>query len=115
MKQVRASEGKLIPLLVSEPTPQVPDVPSARQLGVTVDEGAMGYSHILAAPPNLPEELQKAWSDVFAKVAQDSEWKAQMEKAGYPPAPLAGADLKAAVRSTLEACERNKDAAQYVK
>ena len=111
MRMVRANEGKLIPMFVAaqERVPQIKDIPSAKDLGVTVDDSVLGYAHILAAPSNLPPDIKKMWEETLMNVFKDPEWDAQMNKAGYPPSGLTGDRMAAGVKQTLESTEKFKD------
>jgi len=111
MRMVRANEGKLIPMFVaaSERVSQVKEVPSSKELGLHLEESVLGYSHILAAPPNLPPETKKAWEETLNKVFNDPQWSAQMNKAGYPPSGLIGEKLSSGVAATLAATGKFKE------
>jgi tripartite-type tricarboxylate transporter receptor subunit TctC len=111
MRMVRANEGKLIPMFVaaSERIPQIKEVPCSKELGVSLEESVLGYSHILVGPPNLPPELRKVWEDTLNKIFNDPEWSAQMNKAGYPPSGLTGEKLTSGVMETLTATGKFKE------
>lgn len=112
LRNVRASEGKLIGMFITAPAPDSPDLKDiavARDLGVQLDEDLLVESRVVIAPPNLPADLQRAWEQVFAKVYSDQEWIAQMKKAGYNPAALQGSDLKATVTKAFDAVDKHKD------
>ncbi len=111
MRAVNANEGKLVPMFVaaSERVPQIKDVPSMKDLGLNLEESVLGYSHILTAPAGVSPEIKKIWEETMNKVFNDQEWKDQMDKAKYPPAPLSGDKLNAEVMKTLEGAEKFKD------
>jgi tripartite-type tricarboxylate transporter receptor subunit TctC len=111
MRMVRANEGKLIPMFVaaSERISQIKEVPCSKELGVSLEESVLGYSHILVGPPNLPPELRKVWEDTLNKIFNDPEWSAQMNKAGYPPSGLTGEKLTSGVMETLTATGKFKE------
>lgn len=111
MRSVQANEGKIIPMFVAanERVPQLKDVPSSKDLGVSLDDSVLGYSHILVAPAGLSPDLKKMWDETLNKVFNDQEWKDQMDKAKYPPAPLTGEKLTAEVNKTLDGAEKFKD------
>lgn len=111
IRAAQANEGKIIPLFVAgnERVPQIKDVPSSKDLGVNLDDSVLGYSHILVAPAGMSPEIKKMWEDTITKVFNDQEWKGQMDKAKYPPAPLSGDKLTTEVNKTLDGAEKFKD------
>ncbi|MHB8918455.1 MAG: tripartite tricarboxylate transporter substrate binding protein [Desulfocucumaceae bacterium] len=111
IRAAQSNEGKIIPLFVAgnERVPQIKDVPCSKDLGVNLDDSVLGYSHILVAPAGLSPEIKKMWEDTITKVFNDQEWKDQMDKAKYPPAPLSGDKLTAEVNKTLDGAEKFKD------
>jgi tripartite-type tricarboxylate transporter receptor subunit TctC len=111
IRMVRAGDGKLIAMFVAaaERVPQIKEVPSAKDLGIHLEESVLGYSHILVSPPNVPADVKKMWEETLTKVFNDPEWAAQMNKAGYPPSTLLGANLQAGVEATLDATGKFKD------
>ena len=111
MRMVRANEGKLLPMFVaaSERVTQIKEVPCSKELGISLEESVLGYSHILVAPSNLPPEIKKAWEETLNRVFNDQEWTAQMNKAGYPPSGLIGEKLTAGVTATLTATGKFKE------
>lgn len=111
IRAAQSNEGKIIPLFVAanERVPQIKDVPCSKDLGVNLDDSVLGYSHILVAPAGMSPEIKKMWDDTITKVFNDQEWKDQMDKAKYPPAPLSGDKLTAEVNKTLDGAEKFKD------
>ena len=111
MRMVRANEGKLLPFFVaaSERVADIKNVPCAKDYGLTLEESVLGYSHILVGPPNLPQDIRKAWEETLSAVFKDPEWAAQMNKAGYPPSGLIGEKMVSAVKATLDSTQKFKD------
>jgi len=111
MRMVRANEGKLIPMFVaaSEKVQQIKEVSTSRELGISLEESVLGYSHILVGPPNLAPELRKVWEETLDKIFADPDWSAQMNKAGYPPSGLTGANLTSGVMATLTSTGKFKE------
>ena len=112
MRMVRASEAKLIPLFVCEKVPELKEIPSAKDLGISFEKLALPllrYSHVLYASPGLPPELKKMWDEILNKVFIDPEWLARMNKIGIPPSGLTGGKLSAIVTETFETTEKFKD------
>ncbi|MBI4634569.1 MAG: tripartite tricarboxylate transporter substrate binding protein [Deltaproteobacteria bacterium] len=109
MRQVKTSEDKMIPLLVSSKVPGL-NVPSGKELGITVDELVMDHPHTMAGPPGMPSDVQRMWEETFVKVTKDPEWIAKMEKLGYPASPLIGKKkLDAPIAATMGRMDKYKD------
>ena len=109
LRQVKATDNQLLPLLVSSRVPGL-NVPSAQEFGIKVDEILMDHPHILAAPPGLSPAIRSLWEETFTKVFKDPEWSAKMDKLGYPASPLLGKDkLDAIIAAIMAGIERNKD------
>ncbi len=109
---VRASEGKLVPMFLCEKTPEVKDIPTAKELGVTFEEAMiplLKYSHVLYGPPNLPPEVRKAWDDTLNRTFKDPEWAARMNKAGFTPAGFTGEKMATFIKEGFQATEKYKD------
>lgn len=105
---MRATNNQLIPVFVDtdEPVPGL-TVPTAKELGVKLEEGVMGDTHTLAGPPGLPAEIRKMWEDTLSKVFKDEEWFDRMSKIGFPPGPLAGDELNSMINAIRGNIERN--------
>ncbi len=109
MRQVRTSEDKMIPLLVSTKVPGL-NVPSGKDVGIEVDELVMDHPHMMAAPPGLPADIRRLWEETFTKVMKDPEWIAKMDKLGYPASPVVGKDkLNASIAAIMGRMDRYKD------
>ena len=110
-KQVNASEGKLIPafLAADKRDSHMPNVPSSKELGLTLDGSVLGAAHIVAGPPGMSKELQDLMIGVLKKAMADPEFIAQMEKAGYPVVPLFDKELTDTVNGVAKVMEQNKD------
>ena len=108
-RQVRASEGQLIPLLVDsqERIPGV-EVPSIKEVGIQ-SECIYGSSKVVAVPPGFSPELRRIWEETLSKVLGDPEWSAQMNKIEFPPTVLTGSNLDAWIKSMLDNVEKDKD------
>jgi tripartite-type tricarboxylate transporter receptor subunit TctC len=109
MRQVRTSEDKMIPLLVSTKVPGL-NVPSGKDVGIEVDELVMDHPHMMAGPPGLPADIRRIWEETFARIVKDPEWIAKMDKLGYPPSPVIGKDkLNASITAIMGRMDRYKD------
>lgn len=62
----------------------IPDVPTARELGYPALERIIGWS-ALYGPPKMDRKMIAIWGDVLQKVARDPQWTAATEKIGSVP------------------------------
>jgi len=78
--------GELRALFVTTPErlKSLPDVPTARELGIEKMEQITGWSGI-AGPPNMPRELVQRIASLMEKVGQDPAWIQATENAGSVP------------------------------
>jgi tripartite-type tricarboxylate transporter receptor subunit TctC len=61
--------------------PDIPDVPTVRELGHPGLEAIIGWS-ALYGPPAMPSHLVTFWREALAKVAADPQWIAGTERIG---------------------------------
>jgi tripartite-type tricarboxylate transporter receptor subunit TctC len=109
MRQIKASDNKMIALVVSSLVPGL-NVPSIRDFGIEADELILDHPHFVAAPPGLSPDVRRLWEDTFAKVFRDPEWSASMDKLGYPISPIVEKEkLDAKMAGTLERMGKYKD------
>jgi tripartite-type tricarboxylate transporter receptor subunit TctC len=108
MRQVRATNNQLIPVFV-DTDERVPGlaVPTAKELGIKLEEGVMGDTHTLAGPPGLSAEVRKMWGDTLEKVFKDEEWFERMNKIGFPPGPVSGDKLNTMIDAIRANIQRN--------
>lgn len=81
--------GKLRALVTTTPDrlPQLPDVPTAREVGIPQLEAAVGWS-ALYGPPKLSAEVVGKWVTVLKHVSQDPKWVAGNANFGGIPKVL---------------------------
>jgi len=67
--------GKMRPLMVYSPKrmADLPDVPTAKELGYA-QAGQVGGWSGLYAPKGLPENVVAKWTEILGKVATDEQW-----------------------------------------
>jgi len=96
--------GTLRGLVVSttERVTQVPDIPTANEVGMPDLEVVSGWS-ALYGPPDLPKEVIDRWTEVLAKVKADPEWSGQPTKRGSVPTIMSPAETKSFVEKQFEA------------
>ena len=84
---------------------ELPDVPTARDLGWPQMENLAAWS-ALAGPPGLPREVVERWSETLAQLARDAAWLAGNEKLGGIPAIRSPADTEKFVREQYQIYEK---------
>jgi len=91
--------GALRALIVSTPTrlPELPDVPTAAELGLKDLEMVSGWN-ALYGPPGLSREIVKHWEDVLARANASPYWLALAKKRGTVPSVLPAARTHEFVR-----------------
>jgi len=99
--------GKLRALLVTLPEryKDIPDVPTAREIGAVAMERIVGWS-ALYGPPGMSKEQVAFWTGVMQQVAKDPDWIRSTEKIGSVPRILSPADTAKFVQEQFETYER---------
>lgn len=99
--------GTLRALMTTTPErlKELPDVPTARELGWPEMEKITGWSALMG-PPGLPKEATDKWAEVLAKIAHDPEWLAGNAKLGGIPSIRSPSETEAFVRDQYELYER---------
>ena len=79
--------GAMRALVTSTPNrlKEFPDVPTAKEMGISNLEQVMGWSG-LYGPPGLPAEVVTKWQAVLKEVAKDSNWLRGNDTVGAIPA-----------------------------
>src|SRR6185295_8552636 len=98
--------GTLRPLMTTtrEPLKELPNVPTARNLGWPEMESLAAWS-ALAGPSRLPREVVERWTDVLAKLSRDPGWRDRNEKLGGIAAIRSPAQTEAFVRDQYQLYE----------
>ena len=113
MKQVKSSEGKLIPLFVGDEKrdPHYPEIPTAKELGVKGLKGdLLGAAHLLCAPAGMDNNLANMFEDIVRQALSDPGYREKLEASGYPFYPLYGRDnLGSYVSSVAKGMMEEKD------
>jgi len=71
--QLKAGTMRGLLTTTTERLKEYPDIPTARELGLTPMEDVMGWSG-LYGPPGLPADVVAKWVDVLKRLAQDPDW-----------------------------------------
>jgi tripartite-type tricarboxylate transporter receptor subunit TctC len=118
-KAVDNSQGKLAPLfiLADSRVPLWPAVPCSKELNLNLSEiyPTAGALRVMAAPPGIPADLVKTMEKTVWDTIQDPEFKAKMEKAGYPFFVARGTDVAAAVTMIMKTFTDNKELFELMK
>lgn len=95
--------GALRPLLTTtaQRLKDLPDVPTARELGYPALESAMGWSG-LYGPPGLPPEVVNRWVEALQKIAVDPDWLRGNEAIAGIPAIRSPAETEKFAREQFE-------------
>lgn len=96
--------GKLRPLMTTTPErlKQLPDVPTARELGYPQMEAVVGWS-ALYGPPRMNPDAVKRWTDVLHKAASDPRWIAGNSTYGGIPKILSQQETEKYVAESYKA------------
>ena len=106
-RQIDALAGKLKPvLLIGGKVPNLPNVPSAKEMQLNLEEAAFIFRHCIVGPPKVPEDVEKILSEAIDKAMRDPQFEQQMAKTGYPMVPLMGADLQKIVEQSIKVVEK---------
>ncbi|WP_337269892.1 tripartite tricarboxylate transporter substrate binding protein [Oryzifoliimicrobium ureilyticus] len=70
-------------------SPQLPDVPTAKEQGFDVE---MSSERGIAAPAGVPEEITKKFSEAMKRVVDSPEFQSQAKQLALPLAYLSGPD-----------------------
>jgi len=107
-RQISSLGGKLKPVLIigGDRDSSLPDVPTAREVGLTLDEEAFIFRHVVVGPPKVPDEVKKVFAEAFDKVMRDPQFAPQLAKVGYPAVPVMGADMKKIVDQAIKVVEK---------
>lgn len=104
--QSEIEAGDLRPILAAREVEQFPDVP-------VVDDDELGtalsVTYEVAAPPDLPPEIRDALAQAFTEAANDPEFLAEMEEAGFPADPVDAQETEEVVANTLQIYEEYKE------
>lgn len=95
--------GSLRPLMTAarERLPDVPDVPTARELGWPEMESLSAWTALMG-PLGLTKDVTERWSDVLSSLARDPAWLAGNDKIGGIPAISSSEDTTKFVRGQYE-------------
>jgi tripartite-type tricarboxylate transporter receptor subunit TctC len=84
---------------------ELPDTPTARELGWPQLESLTGWS-ALYGPPNLPPDVTAKWTEAMKQIAQDRDWIAGNAILGGIPAVRSPAETEKFAREQYELYEK---------
>ncbi|WP_018701097.1 tripartite tricarboxylate transporter substrate binding protein [Amorphus coralli] len=76
----QGDEVRMLAVAMDERHPLFPDVPTFKEKGIDLVDGARRG---VIVPADTPEETRQQMSDVFAEINRDPEMQKMMEEAGY--------------------------------
>jgi putative tricarboxylic transport membrane protein len=103
--QLRSASLRALMTTTRDRLKELPDVPTARDLGWPEMENLAAWS-ALAGPPGLPREVVERWSEALAQLARDPAWLAGNEKLGGIPAIRSPAETEKFVREQYQIYEK---------
>jgi tripartite-type tricarboxylate transporter receptor subunit TctC len=80
----KAGQARILVVTTPERYREIPEVPTARELGYAFLERITGWS-ALYGPPGMDKELVAKWGEVLQKVAKDPQWITSTERIGSVP------------------------------
>lgn len=83
----------------TEPSAQLPDVPTAKAQGFNVE---MTSERGIAAPRGVPDEITQKFSEAMKRVIDNPEFQAQAKKLALPLAYLSGPEWERQMPTRLE-------------
>ena len=84
---------------------ELPDVPTARELGWPAMERITGWS-VLLGPPKMAKEPREKWTQTLQKLASDPDWLAGNAKIGGIPAIRSAAETEKFMKEQYELYEQ---------
>ncbi len=105
LSHIKAGTLRAIMITMPERLKDVPDVPTARELGWPEMERIQGWSALMG-PPGMAKEAIERWTEVLARLANDPDWLAGNAKVGGVPAIRSQAETERYVREQYELYEK---------
>ena len=102
---IKAGAFRALMTTTPERLKDLPDVPTARELGWPDMEKITGWT-ALVGPPGLPKEVQDKWVEVMQKLARDPDWLAGNVRLSGIPAVRSAAETEKFMREQYEMYEK---------
>lgn len=101
----KSGQARILVVTTPERYREIPDVPTARELGYAFLERITGWS-ALYGPPGMDKDLVAKWGEVLQKVARDPQWISATEKIGSVPRILPPEQTAEFAREQFETYDR---------
>jgi len=101
----KSGQARILVVTTPERYREIPEVPTARELGYPFLERITGWS-ALYGPPGMDKELVAKWGGVLQKVAKDPQWILSTERIGSVPHVLAPEQTAEFVKDQFETYDR---------
>lgn len=102
---LKAGTLRALMTTTTERLKELPDTPTARELGWPQLEALTGWSGLFG-PPGMPPEIVGKWTEAFKQIAQDKDWLAGNVGIGGIPAVRSPAETEKFVREQFELYEK---------
>ena len=102
---IKAGVFRALMVTTPERLKDLPEVPTARELGWPEMEKITGWTALIG-PPGLPKEVTERWADVMQKLALDPDWLAGNVKLAGIPAIRSAAETEQFMREQYELYEK---------
>jgi len=103
--QLKAGTMRGLLTTTAERLKEYPEIPTARELGLTPMEDVMGWSG-LYGPPGLPPDVVNKWVDALKKVAADPDWAKGNASFGAIPAIRSPQDTEKFAKEQFDLYEK---------
>ena len=105
LAHIKAGTFRALMVAMPERLKELPEVPTARELGWPEMEKIVGWT-ALVGPPGLPKEVQDKWAEVMQKLAADPDWLAGNARLSSIPSVRSVAQTESFVREQYEMYEK---------
>ena len=110
--EVREGLLRLILFMGSGRAPLLPQVPTAKEVGVEEIIPLQRMMRLIVAPPGLPKDVEDVLSGALWKALNDESLLSWAKKVKYPITPMNSNDLK---QSMLEVSKNHEKYIDYIK
>jgi tripartite-type tricarboxylate transporter receptor subunit TctC len=104
LSHIKAGTLRAVMITTPERLKDLPEVPTARELGWPEMERVVGWTALMG-PPGMAKEATDRWLDALGRLAKDPDWIAGNAKIGGIPAIRSQADTEAFVREQYDLYE----------
>jgi tripartite-type tricarboxylate transporter receptor subunit TctC len=99
---IRSGDLRGLVISTKARVPEVPDVPTAAEVGMPDLESVSGWG-ALYGPPGLPKEVVDRWAGILATVKDDPEWVTQVKRRGSIPSVMSPEETRRFVEAQYKA------------